>query len=152
MIDPFKSDSTRRIAVLGAPIDIGASQRGTLMGPAALRTAGLLTLLDRLGFDVKDHGDASISEGADLTLSHVTLTDNQASGFIGLFAPAGTPAPTIKKISHEVAAILATPGAHAAAHTLTAAIAYEDDETFARFLAGESVKWKQALASLDLGQ
>src|ERR1700722_8630890 len=37
------------------------------MGPAARRTAGLLTLLDRLGFDVKDHGDASISEGADLT-------------------------------------------------------------------------------------
>jgi tripartite-type tricarboxylate transporter receptor subunit TctC len=76
----------------------------------------------------------------------------RASGFIGLFAPAGTPAPIIKKLSHAVAAILATPGAHATARTLTAAIAYEDDETFARFLAGESVKWKEALASLDLGQ
>ena len=76
----------------------------------------------------------------------------RASGVIGLFAPAGTPAPIIKKLSHEVAAILATPGAHATARTLTAAIAYEDDETFARFLAGESVKWKEALASLDLGQ
>ena len=76
----------------------------------------------------------------------------RASGFIGLFAPAGTPAPIIKKISHEVATILATPGAQAAAHTLTAAIAYEDDATFTRFLAGESVKWKEALASLDLGQ
>jgi tripartite-type tricarboxylate transporter receptor subunit TctC len=76
----------------------------------------------------------------------------RASGFIGLFAPAGTPAPIIKKISHEVAAILATPGAQTTARTLTAAIAYEDDETFARFLAGESAKWKQALASLDLGQ
>ena len=50
----------RQIAVLGAPIDIGASQRGTLMGPAALRTAGLLTLLDALGFEVQDHGDLSI--------------------------------------------------------------------------------------------
>ena len=39
----------KKIAVLGAPIEIGASQRGTLMGPAALRTAGLLTLLDGLG-------------------------------------------------------------------------------------------------------
>ncbi|HEY5125906.1 MAG TPA: arginase, partial [Bradyrhizobium sp.] len=37
------------MAVLGAAIDIGASQRGTLMGPAALRTAGLVTLLDGLG-------------------------------------------------------------------------------------------------------
>ena len=49
------------IVVIGAPIDMGASQRGTLMGPAALRTAGLLTLLDGLGFDVTDHGDLSIA-------------------------------------------------------------------------------------------
>ena len=34
----------RRIAMLGVPVEIGASQRGTLMGPAALRTAGLATL------------------------------------------------------------------------------------------------------------
>jgi arginase len=51
---------TRRIALLGAPIEIGASQRGTLMGPAALRTAGLSTVLDALGFEVEDHGDIAI--------------------------------------------------------------------------------------------
>jgi arginase len=56
----------RRIAVIGAPIDMGASQRGTLMGPAALRTAGLLTVLSSLGFEVTDHGDVSITEMADL--------------------------------------------------------------------------------------
>lgn len=66
MTGTFKSDLSRRIAVLGVPIDIGASQRGTLMGPAALRTAGLLTLLDSLGFEVKDHGDLSISEVGEL--------------------------------------------------------------------------------------
>src|SRR2546423_2984643 len=63
----FKSGLTRRIAVLGAPIDIGASRRGTLMGPAALRTAGLLTLFESLGFDVTDHGDLGIADMADLT-------------------------------------------------------------------------------------
>jgi arginase len=51
----------KKIAVLGAPIEIGASQRGTLMGPAALRTAGLVTLLDGLGFAVEDHGDLSVA-------------------------------------------------------------------------------------------
>jgi arginase len=56
-----ESDATRKIAVLGAPIEIGASQRGTLMGPAALRTAGLLTLLEGLGFAVEDHGDLSVA-------------------------------------------------------------------------------------------
>ena len=67
MSEDFKSDLTRRIAVLGAPIDIGAPQRGTLMGPAALRTAGLLNLLGGLGFEVEDHGDLSISDMAELT-------------------------------------------------------------------------------------
>jgi arginase len=56
----------RRIAVLGAPIDMGAAQRGTLMGPSALRTAGLLTVLEALCFEVEDHGDLSISDLADL--------------------------------------------------------------------------------------
>ena len=76
----------------------------------------------------------------------------RASGFIGLFAPAGTPTPIVKQLSREVAAILATPNAQTTARTLTAAIAYQDDEAFARFLAGESVNWKQALSSLDLRQ
>lgn len=57
----------KKVALLGAPIEIGASQRGTLMGPAALRTAGLLTLFDALGFAVEDHGDLSICEIAELT-------------------------------------------------------------------------------------
>jgi tripartite-type tricarboxylate transporter receptor subunit TctC len=74
----------------------------------------------------------------------------RASGFIGLFAPAGTPRPVVKKLSHEVAAILATPHAQATARALTAATAYEDDETFARFLASESTKWRAALSSLNL--
>ena len=66
MVDASKPNPAKTIALLGAPIDIGASQRGTLMGPAALRTAGLLTVLDGLGFDVHDHGDLSIGEVAEL--------------------------------------------------------------------------------------
>src|SRR5581483_11964398 len=67
MTDVSESRAPRRIAVIGAPIDMGASQRGTLMGPAALRTAGLVTVLDSLGFEVTDHGDVSVSDMADLT-------------------------------------------------------------------------------------
>src|SRR5258707_6558323 len=37
------------------------------MGPAALRTAGLLTVLDGVGFDVRDHGGLSIGDVAELT-------------------------------------------------------------------------------------
>lgn len=50
-------DYPDRIALLGVPIEVGASQKGSLMGPAALRTAGLAPLLEGLGFAVEDHGD-----------------------------------------------------------------------------------------------
>jgi arginase len=49
-----------RIALLGVPIEIGASQAGTLMGPAALRTAGIARLLEQMGILVEDHGDLAI--------------------------------------------------------------------------------------------
>ena len=55
------SAKTAHIALLGIPIEIGASQAGTLMGPDALRTAGIARLLDQLGFSVEDHGDLAIS-------------------------------------------------------------------------------------------
>jgi arginase len=48
-----------RIALLGVPVEIGASQAGTLMGPAALRTAGIARLLEQLGHTIEDHGDLS---------------------------------------------------------------------------------------------
>jgi tripartite-type tricarboxylate transporter receptor subunit TctC len=76
----------------------------------------------------------------------------RASGFIGLFAPAGTAMPIVKKLSQEVAAILATPSAQATARTLTSQSLTRTTRHFARFLASESVKWKQALSSLDLRQ
>lgn len=66
MTDQTMPDRARRIALLGAPIDMGASQRGTLMGPAALRTAGLAPLLESLDFEVVDYGDLSVAEVRDL--------------------------------------------------------------------------------------
>ena len=52
--------ATPRIALLGVPIEIGASQAGTLMGPAALRTGGIARLLEQMGISVEDHGDLAI--------------------------------------------------------------------------------------------
>src|SRR6185369_10858352 len=58
--------SSPTVALLGVPVEIGASQRGTLMGPAALRTAGLLTVLDSLGLAVTDYGDLGVDDVAEL--------------------------------------------------------------------------------------
>jgi arginase len=51
------SDASPNIALLGVPIEIGAGQAGTLMGPAALRTAGIARVLEQLGHAIEDHGD-----------------------------------------------------------------------------------------------
>ena len=47
----------RDIALIGAPIDAGTHERGPAMGPAFLRTAGLVHALERLGLAVTDRGD-----------------------------------------------------------------------------------------------
>jgi len=66
MIGVERSREPSRVALLGAPIEIGASRRGTVMGPAALRTAGLPALLENLSLDVTDFGDVGIADMADL--------------------------------------------------------------------------------------
>ena len=76
----------------------------------------------------------------------------RAGGFIGLFAPAGTPAAVVKRISDEVRQILASPGIAANLKALTVSAAYEDDAAFAQFLAAETARWKQTLQSLKLAK
>lgn len=51
------------LSVIGAPVEDGAGVPGTLMGPAALRTAGLIHVLRELGYQVEDHADLRLPEG-----------------------------------------------------------------------------------------
>ncbi|MEH3117369.1 MAG: arginase [Methylorubrum populi] len=48
---------SQAIEVIGAPIEIGTSEPGAVMGPASLRTAGLVRVLQDLGVSVADRGD-----------------------------------------------------------------------------------------------
>ncbi|AJE47269.1 arginase [Celeribacter indicus] len=52
---------SRSSVILGAPIETGASQPGCLMGPASLRTAGLVAALEALGWRIEDRGDVTIA-------------------------------------------------------------------------------------------
>ena len=49
--------TTRPIALIGAPTDIGAGLRGASMGPEALRVAGLAEALRERGLQVRDKGN-----------------------------------------------------------------------------------------------
>ena len=71
-----------------------------------------------------------------------------SSGFIGLFAPLGTPAPRIRQLSSEIAAIVAKPEVRAKIALLSVEPAYEDETAFGGLLAAESAKWKELLRSM----
>ena len=48
----MKPATDRTVRIIGVPLDLGASRRGTDVGPSALRIAGLGAALRRMGYDV----------------------------------------------------------------------------------------------------
>ena len=56
----LQSLPTRKIRVLGVPLDMGASRRGVDMGPSAMRVAGLEARLEALGHRVTDAGNIGV--------------------------------------------------------------------------------------------
>ncbi|MBE0658876.1 MAG: arginase [Bryobacteraceae bacterium] len=50
------------VAIVGAPLDLGAGRRGVDMGPSALRTAGLNARLSALGYRVEDLGNVQVEQ------------------------------------------------------------------------------------------
>jgi arginase len=58
-------DGRRRVSLLGVPLELGAGQPGAVMGPAALRTAGIAPLIADLGYSVADEGDLCVPSGVD---------------------------------------------------------------------------------------
>jgi arginase len=64
---------SRKLAVIGAPLDLGAGRRGVDMGPSAIRYAGLEQhLSETLGIEVHDLGnlDAPVAESTDAGDEH----------------------------------------------------------------------------------
>jgi arginase len=62
LTDPPAPDILRvmNIEIIGAPIDFGAGRRGVEMGPSAIRLAGLVERLSRLGHSARDHGNVEV--------------------------------------------------------------------------------------------
>jgi len=50
----------RQIAIIGAPLDLGAGRRGVDMGPSAVRVANLNGRLAELGYEVEDLGNVPV--------------------------------------------------------------------------------------------
>jgi arginase len=52
----------KTVRIIGCPIDLGASRRGTDMGPSAVRAAHLHTRIREMGFTVEDAGNVHVPQ------------------------------------------------------------------------------------------
>lgn len=60
------------ISIVGVPMDLGQTKRGVDMGPAAIRYAGAMERLSKLGYSIEDFGDLEI-ERSQVEQAHVRL-------------------------------------------------------------------------------
>ena len=60
------SSDKSRIAIIGAPLDLGQGRRGVDMGPSAVRVAGLGRRLAALGYNVSDLGNIEVAQAESL--------------------------------------------------------------------------------------
>src|SRR5712692_6066994 len=52
----------KRVSILGVPLSFGQSMAGVDLGPSAMRVAGLIKRIKKLGYEVKDLDDLEIEE------------------------------------------------------------------------------------------
>ena len=105
MSEPIESDAgapgaakpsgRQAITILGAPIEAGAGVAGCAMGPAMLRTAGIVRMLKELGHDVVDLGDLAPGQ----PFAHARNPEGKARHFAEIAAWA-------RDLSRETHAIL----------------------------------------------
>ena len=50
------------IAIIGAPLDLGAGRRGVDMGPSAMRVANINKRIATLGYEVEDLGNVPVDQ------------------------------------------------------------------------------------------
>ncbi|GMG82015.1 arginase [Paralimibaculum aggregatum] len=72
----------RQVTLYGAGMECGASQRGPVMGPAALRTAGIVETLSGLGHMVEDRGDLRPEPVAGLTVPGRARNAGAVAGWV----------------------------------------------------------------------
>ena len=58
------------IAIIGAPLDLGAGRRGVDMGPSAVRVATLNQRLRALGYSVRDLGNIAVDQPESVAFGH----------------------------------------------------------------------------------
>ncbi len=115
------ADGTRRVAIIGAALDLGQGRRGVDMGPSAMRAAGLEERLRSLGYEVRDLGNVESPEPEATTLEDerarfLPAIKETCARIAALVAEASTAGETPLVLGGDHSVALGTLGGLAAAH------------------------------------
>lgn len=64
---------TKKISIIGVPMDLGADRRGVDMGPSAIRYAGIKKRLESMGYYIEDTGDLRVPSPESHPIVHHNL-------------------------------------------------------------------------------
>jgi len=84
------------------------------------------------------------------TLSEAGVPGFEASGWLGILAPAGTPVAIVRRLNAEVSAVLALSDVNAQLAGSGAEVATGSPEQFASFIADEIAKWAKIVRATGL--
>jgi tripartite-type tricarboxylate transporter receptor subunit TctC len=84
------------------------------------------------------------------TLAEAGLPDAEASGWNGLFVPAGTPKPIIQKLQADVNAIMQTPAFKSDALSLGYELGGSNTEEFSSYVKSEVAKWGRVIKDANI--
>ncbi len=79
------------------------------------------------------------------TLAEAGLADVEASGWNGLFVPAGTPRSVIARLHADIASIMASPAFRSEAVNLGYELGGEGPDEFTAYIKGELTKWGKVI-------
>ena len=134
---PFRASSDEMAAMIGGQIDLAIDSMTTIWPLAKsgeIRALGVTTA-------------QRVAAAPDLPTIGETLPGFEATGWQGLFAPAGTPRPIIEKLADEVQRIFSLPAVVTALEKVGGDPFPMRPEDFGRFARTERIKWAEVVKS-----
>ncbi len=93
----MKDTPTKKLSILGVPMDYGASRRGVDMGPSAIRITSVGNRLQALGYEVRDRGNIEVGVRESIAVEKTTSEKSRFEGEISV---------VLKKLSAEIKNVL----------------------------------------------
>jgi tripartite-type tricarboxylate transporter receptor subunit TctC len=132
---PFRSTTEELNSMMGGHIDVAIDSMTTAWPHAQAGT------VRAIGVTTPQRSPAA----PDVPAIGETLKGYEATGWQGLFAPAGTPRPIVDKIAVEVKRIFDTPEVAESLRKLGGEPSPTTPDEFAEFTRGERAKWQQVV-------